>query len=50
MRSQPIRETGKITRAFNSDIKQYDKRSIANVRRDQVISKGDPLPPPGLCA
>ena len=43
LRLRLIRENDKVTRVFNSDIGQSDKRSIAESSRDQIIPKGDPL-------
>ena len=34
----------KVTRIFNSDVRQADESSIAKLRRDQIIPKSNPLP------
>ena len=43
LRDRLIRENDKVTRVFNSDIGQSDKRSVANFWRDQIIPKGQSL-------
>ena len=43
MRHLPILENDKVTRVFISDTGQFDKRSIAKLKLDKIIPKGNPL-------
>ena len=43
LRHRLIRENDKVTRVFNSDIGQADKRAFVNFWRDQIIPKRQPL-------